>query len=149
MGGMRCLVVAGVLGLPASIALAQGGMPISTDGTDPATWNPARDALEAAPDNHRVLFENNELRVLSVTIRPGEREELHHHRWPSVMVVDALGPLKDYDAKGREQKLPLPDRIERPLVIELPPQAAHAAENLDTEPFHAIRVEFKRGGFQR
>jgi hypothetical protein len=45
--------------------------------------------------------------------------------------------LKDYDANGREQKLPLPDRVERPLVLELPPQA-----------FHAIRVEFKQG-FQR
>jgi hypothetical protein len=149
MGGLGYLTVACVLGLTASVALAQGGMPVSTDGTDPATWDPAQDALKAAPANHQVLFENDAIRVLSVSIRPGEREEVHHHRWPSVMVVDALGPLKDYDANGREQKLPLPDSIERPLVLELPPQAAHAAENLDTEPFHAIRIEFKQGSFQR
>ena len=151
MGGMGYLIVAGVLGLglTAPVALAQGDMPISTDGTDPATWDPMLDAVKAAPGNHQVLFENDAIRVLSVTVRPGEREEVHHHRWPSVMVVDALGPLKDYDANGREQELPLPDEIERPLVLELPPQAAHAVENLDAEPLHLIRVEFKQGGFQR
>ncbi len=151
MGGRKHLIGTGLLGLglTASVALAQGNMPISTDGTDPATWDPALDAIKAAPDNHQVLFENDALRVLSVTVQPGEREAAHHHRWPSLMVVDALGPLRDYDANGKEQKLPLPDRIERPLVLELPPQAAHAAENLDTKAFHAIRIEFKQGGFQR
>ena len=148
--GMRYLTMAAIIGtgLSASVALGQGGMPISSDGTDPATWDPLLDAIKAAPDNHQVLFENDAIRVLSVTVQPGEREEVHHHRWRSIMVVDALGPLKDYDAHGREQKLPLPTAIERPLVLELPPQAAHAAENLDTEAFHAIRIESKKGGFQ-
>jgi hypothetical protein len=27
------------------------------------------------------------MRVLEVAVEPGERENLHHHRWPSIMVV--------------------------------------------------------------
>lgn len=50
---------------------------------------PAQDGVAAAPENHRVIFENDDIRVLDVLVRPGEREVLHHHRWPSVFVVDA------------------------------------------------------------
>ena len=33
---------------------------------DPSTWDPALDAVTAAPDHHKVLFENDRLRVLEV-----------------------------------------------------------------------------------
>lgn len=31
------------------------------------------DAVVAAPDNHKVVFENERVRVLEVTIKPGKR----------------------------------------------------------------------------
>jgi hypothetical protein len=37
------------------------------------------DAVAAAPGNHRVLLENDRVRVLEVTVNPGEREPLHAH----------------------------------------------------------------------
>ena len=52
-----------------------------------AKWPLHLDALVAAPANHRLLFEDDAVRVLEVTVEPGERENLHHHRWPSIMVV--------------------------------------------------------------
>jgi hypothetical protein len=70
--------------------------------SDPATWPPELDAVKAAPKNHRVIFESAEVRVLSVTVAPGEREVLHHHRWPSVMVIDSLSKIVDYDEAGAE-----------------------------------------------
>ncbi len=136
-------IAACLVAFAASTAFAQ--MPVSTDGTDPATWNPALEATRAAPHNHQVIFENDDIRVLAVTVAPGEFEEAHHHPWPSVIVVDSLVRFTDHDVTGKEIKLPLPDKIEMPLVLKLPPQAAHKVKNVDTKPLHLIRVEFKKG----
>jgi hypothetical protein len=65
--------------------------PISMDGTDPAGWDPSLDSLATAPANHRLLYEDESIRVLSVSIAPGQTEPRHHHRWPSVFVIDSLG----------------------------------------------------------
>jgi hypothetical protein len=40
-------------------------------------WAPEKDALAAAPQNHKLLFENDDVRVLEVTVPPGVREPLH------------------------------------------------------------------------
>jgi hypothetical protein len=32
----------------------------------------------------RLLFDDEAVRVLEVTVEPSERENLHHHRWPSI-----------------------------------------------------------------
>jgi quercetin dioxygenase-like cupin family protein len=50
-------------------------------------WPRELDALIAAPGSHRLLFENDRVRVLEVVIEPGAREPEHTHRWPSVMIV--------------------------------------------------------------
>jgi hypothetical protein len=51
---------------------------------DPSTWDPALDAVVAAPKHHKVIFENERLRVLEVTLEPNDEEPIHHHRGPSV-----------------------------------------------------------------
>ena len=48
---------------------------------DPSTWDPALDAV-VAPKHHKVIFENERLRVLEVTLEPNDEEPIHHHRWP-------------------------------------------------------------------
>ena len=64
---------------------------------DPSTWDPALDAVAAAPKHHKVVFENECLRVLEVTLEPNDEEPLHHHRWPSVFVFDQVqGPVHDF-----------------------------------------------------
>jgi quercetin dioxygenase-like cupin family protein len=45
------------------------------------------DALIAAPKNHRILFENDSVRILEVTLLPGEKEPFHHHQRPSIFIV--------------------------------------------------------------
>jgi predicted metal-dependent enzyme (double-stranded beta helix superfamily) len=118
---------------------------ISMDGSDPASWDPKLDALVAAPGNHRLLYEDDAIRVLSVSVAPGEKEPVHHHRWPSVFVIDRLVKLRDFDGEGREIPLPIPDQFEPPLTVKLPPQPLHSVRNEDTLAFHGTRIEFKRG----
>jgi hypothetical protein len=38
----------------------------------------------AAPKDHKILLENENVRVLEVTVLPGEIEPVHHHRWLGV-----------------------------------------------------------------
>ena len=45
------------------------------------------DGVEVAPHNHKVLFENDEVRVLETTISAGEVTPLHTHLRPSVLYV--------------------------------------------------------------
>ncbi len=122
-------------------------MPISTDGTDPKTWDPKSDATVAGVRNHVVIYEDAEIRVLSVTVQPGEVEVPHHHRWPSVIVFDRPTKRDNRDAKGNllPAKKAKGDNPELPLVVRVPPEATHSVTNLDTVPMHLIRVEFKNG----
>jgi hypothetical protein len=59
-------------------------------------WPPSMDAVVAAPESHRVLFENDDVRVLEVTIAAGHREPEHTHRDPSVMIVDDPARIRYY-----------------------------------------------------
>jgi predicted metal-dependent enzyme (double-stranded beta helix superfamily) len=118
----------------------------SMDGTDPARWDPAFDGVLAAPENHTVLYEDEAIRVVSVSIAPGAIEKPHHHRLPAVFVVDRLVNLRDFNgATGAEIPLPIPKDVELPIVVKFLPQPLHYVENLDTRPFHATRIEFKQG----
>ena len=109
-------------------------------------WPDSLDAVRAAPGNHRVVLENDTVRVLDVTVAPGERELLHAHCRPSVMYLQYEGRYRDYDAAGKiisEVRTAAPDSV-FPMTLWLPPQAPHAVENLDTRPVRLLRVEFKR-----
>ena len=60
------------------------------------TWPPSMDAVVAAPESHRVLLENEDVRVLEVTIPAGHREPEHTHRAHSVMIVDGPAQIRYY-----------------------------------------------------
>jgi hypothetical protein len=121
--------------------------------TDPATWDLALDAVAAAPKHHKVLFENDQLRVLEVTLEPNDEEPIHHHRWPSVFVFDAIkGPIHDFAPDGSQ----LPDNRDvikavqgwngqGCLVVNMSPQPAGRVLNASDKILHGIRIEMKTG----
>jgi hypothetical protein len=119
--------------------------------SDPSTWDPELDAVIAAPANHRVVFENDRLRVLEVLLEPGQEEPLHHHRWPSVFVLDQItGPIRHFTPEG--EMLP-PDRDvmaarsawdgEGCLVVRMSPQPPGRVLNASDTALHGIRIEMK------
>ena len=119
---------------------------LSMDGTDPATWDPALDGVLAAPENHTLLYEDEAIRVISVSIAPGAIEKPHHHCLPAVFVVDRLVSVRDFNgATGEEIPLPIPKDAPLLITAKFLPQPLHYVENLDTRPFHATRIEFKHG----
>ena len=111
-------------------------------------WGDERDAVAAAPESHRVLLENDNVRVLEVVIRPGEREPAHTHRWPSVMMVTEPARLRYYGAEGELlfESPPRPDGWQAPTEQDadwMGPEGLHSVENIDDRPFRALRVELK------
>jgi hypothetical protein len=119
--------------------------------TDPRQWDPELDAVIAAPANHKVVFENDRLRVLEVILQPNEEEPVHHHRWPSVFVFDQVqGPIHDIAPDGTIQP-PNRDVMQAIqawdgqgcLVVHMAPQPAGRVLNASGKTVHGIRVEMK------
>jgi hypothetical protein len=103
------------------------------------------DALLAAPASHRVLLENDRVRVLEVIIEPRTREPEHTHRAVSVMIVDEPSQIRYYAgdtllyaSRGRDGSFPPGER-----VSWMKPEGPHSVENIDERRYHAIRVELK------
>jgi hypothetical protein len=101
------------------------------------------DAVQAAPDSHKVIFENALVRVLEVTVPPsGQTEPMHHHRWPSFFL--------SWDTGGKSPHI----RYHQPGGVvrdspgkDAPTHAGHwSVQWMKPEPMHAIEsVENDRG----
>ncbi|MBI3349198.1 MAG: hypothetical protein HY020_18555 [Burkholderiales bacterium] len=103
-------------------------------------WRPELDATAAAPQHHKVLLENDEVRVLEVTVAPGEREPLHVHRYPAVMIIDTSPHMVEHLQDGSSRDL----GVRPPGTRWFPVVQGHAMENVGNVPLHAIRVELKK-----
>lgn len=114
---------------------------------NPADWPRAQDAVVAAPKNHKILLENEHVRVLEVTLLPNELEPVHHHRWPSVLYIMEAGDFIDRDAEGNVimDSRQLPEPLVFPMTMWKDAEAPHSVENLsDTKTIRLIRVESKQ-----
>ena len=114
---------------------------------NPADWPKEKDAVVAAPKNHKVLLENEKVRVLEVTVLPGETETVHSHRWASVLYIQTAGDFIDRDGEGKvifdSRQLPTP--LTFPMTMWKDPEAPHSIENLSkTITLRLIRVEMKK-----
>jgi hypothetical protein len=103
------------------------------------------DAVKAAPENHKVIFENEHVRVLDVIIAPHSKEPIHAHCWPSTLYIQQTGDIIDRDAKGNilfdSRQLKVKPKV--PFVQWSPAQAPHSVENLDDLPMKLVRIENK------
>jgi mannose-6-phosphate isomerase-like protein (cupin superfamily) len=116
------------------------------DPNNPASWPDSLDAVVAAPQNHKIVLENERVRVLEVTVRPGEREPVHAHRLSSVMYVMEEDNIRDYDSDGKLLYDSRTDKaaVKAPYTVWMDPQAPHSVENRSKKPLRLLRVELKR-----
>ena len=110
--------------------------------TNDEAWPPELDALRAAPKQHRLLLENDRVRVLDTAIAPGERTPLHTHRWPAVHYILTWSDFVRRDAAG---SVLVDTRGGDAATGALwgPPLEAHTLENVGSSPLRVISVELK------
>ncbi len=114
----RVLFLTGFLCLAASTALAQ-------------------DPVKVSPNTHKVLLENDRVRVLDVRVKPGEKQPMHSH--PANVV---------YFLSDAKVKFTYPDgktevREGKAGAARWNEAVTHAAENVGTAELHLVQVELK------
>lgn len=108
------------------------------------------DAVAAAPNSHRVLLEDEKIRVLRVMVAPGATEPVHDHRWPSIMYFEQPQPITYITYKLVNGKPVVTKRFDAPSVamsqtVRGEPEGLHAVMNRGSAQFVAVRIEFKNG----
>jgi mannose-6-phosphate isomerase-like protein (cupin superfamily) len=105
------------------------------------------DGVIVAPDNHRVLFENDAVRVLETTIAAGELTPLHTHLAPTLMYVVSGSHFVRRDEHGATMvdTQANPDFV-LPKVLYAQSTPKHTIENTGTDELVVIGVELKHSG---
>ncbi|CAM3856495.1 hypothetical protein [Parendozoicomonas haliclonae] len=109
-----------------------------------STQSDPLDAVIAAPDSHKVLLENESVRVLRVIIEPGVKEPVHIHKASSVMIVDQPAQIKYYGESDQLIFMTKPtDGKSHQNPQWLDPEGLHSVENIDNKVYKAYRIEIK------
>jgi len=108
--------------------LAASGQALSGTGQDP---------VPLYPDNYKVLFENERVRVLDFRLAKGAKENAHTH---PAHVVYVLTGFKVRFTLGNGETV-LRETKDGQVLFSQP--VTHASENLGTTDAHGILVELK------
>ena len=108
-------------------------------------WPDELDALIAAPEHHRLLLENEQVRVLDTCIQPGEMTAIHTHRYPASLYILSWSDFIRYDDKGNilldsRTITKTPDSSNALWSDSLQP---HSLKNIGTKNLHVVSVEIK------
>jgi hypothetical protein len=86
----------------------------------------ANDGVLVAPENHKVLYEDADVRVLDVTVLPHTREVMHTHTRPAIMYIDQASAQRWFTPDTPDPKAyPAPANF-KPILVRLKPEALHA-----------------------
>jgi quercetin dioxygenase-like cupin family protein len=104
-----------------------------------ATTALAQDAVKAAPQSFKERLNNDRVRVLEYSSKPGQKEAMHSH--PAIMLyVIQGGKFKSTTADGKstEVEYKTGDCVWRDAIT-------HTGENIGTTELKALLVEAKQG----
>ncbi|HTI30807.1 MAG TPA: hypothetical protein VL405_01650 [Sphingomonas sp.] len=105
------------------------------------------EALTAAPAHHRVLLENDHVRVLDTAVAAGERTPVHRHDWPAVLQVVSWSDFVRYTPDGRVLADSRRDGLSAQpgSLLWGQPLPPHYVENVGDTVLHIIAFEIKGG----
>lgn len=112
---------------------------------DPWPWPDSLDGPIAAGETHRVIFENDHVRVLEVRIRSGETTTVHTHRDATVSYVlsgSSFIRRDEYGAVMLDTSKADPPFV-MPQVLWSDFNPAHTLENTGPEDLVVIGVELR------
>jgi mannose-6-phosphate isomerase-like protein (cupin superfamily) len=102
------------------------------------------DGVVAAPDHHKVIFENDTVRVLETTIRAGDVTPLHTHLMPQVMyVVSGSYFLRRNETGAVMFDTRADPAFTLPRVLYAATTPIHTLENSGSDDVIVIGVEIK------
>ncbi|RZJ54337.1 MAG: hypothetical protein EOO44_05455 [Flavobacterium sp.] len=113
-------------------------------------WPDSLDAMVAAPNNHRLVYEDSNVRVLMVALDSKKSEPIHTHKWSSIMwIAKPIVPCQINNYKKANGMLVKTDSL---LIEEMPinlgqligPEAPTSITNLSNSNGEAYRIEFKK-----
>lgn len=96
------------------------------------------DPIEVSPANYRLLLENDRVRVVEMTLRPGEIDEMHSHPSETVYFIKG-GSVRVHAPDGGTAEVEFPDGS----VMWHEPWT-HRVENVGGSELRAVIVEDKR-----
>jgi len=115
------------------------------------TWPDSLDAVKAAPDNHKVVYEDSTVRILQVLLDGHKEEPIHTHKWKSIMwIAKPAVPCTIYQYKlDKNGKFVATDSVTIPRMdtnVGYPSDAEGPTgiKNLGSDNGIAYRVEFKK-----
>jgi len=94
------------------------------------------DPVETNPDNYRVAFENDRVRVLEYSDAPGHATTEHYH--PDSVMITASAFRRRISSNGKYTDVVLPAGVARWL-----PAQHHSGENIGETETHTFFVELK------
>jgi hypothetical protein len=107
-------------------------------------WPDSLDAVIAAPKHHKLVIENDRVRVLDTHIPAGDTVPVHTHRWPAVYFTISGGDFIRRDGEGKllfdSRANPDPSAPAARFIENLPP---HSVENVGATEIHLISFEMK------
>jgi hypothetical protein len=95
------------------------------------------DPLKVVPETHRLVFENQFVRVLEVTVPPGSVETWHKHA--RRVVVD----LNDFTARSTERGGQPKESSRKAGTVRWSDSVIHQVENIGKTAGHAYSIELK------
>lgn len=106
-------------------------------------WPPEMEGPIAAPKQHRLLFENDRVRVIDTRIQPGETTPVHTHRWPGVYYTLQFSHFIRRDAEGKVLYDTRSESDHSNPAAFLGPLEPHTVENMGEVDLHVVSVELK------
>jgi len=97
-----------------------------------------QDAVQVDAKHYKVMFENDEVRVLRITYGPHEKSVMHEHP-NSIAVFLADGRIKFTLPDGKAQEVDV-----KAGQSAWNPAGKHLPENMGDKPFEVVLVELKK-----
>lgn len=96
------------------------------------------DIVKLSPDVHKLIFENDTIRMLEVCVRPGATVPMHTNP-ENINYILAGGTLRLIDPDGSTVDFQLTERQVIPA-----PVGRHAVENIGQTEVRTLCIELKR-----
>jgi quercetin dioxygenase-like cupin family protein len=97
----------------------------------------AQDVVKVSPETNEVLLENDQIRVLGVRVKPGEKVAMHLHPLNFIYSLTD-GKLKFTYPAGKTE-----ERHVKGGAAAWSEVSTHAAENVGTTEFKEVQIELK------